>query len=73
MKPEDEKFMDVLKQTHFFILESVKIYNVLHSIGFLYPLYQNRYGPDALDLAIFVEAHKTIEECFQMLLKRGKK
>ncbi len=67
MEPQDEKFMDTLKRTHYFVLESVKIYDKLRPADWLYQGYKTQFQEDALDYEIFTEAHETIRQCFDIL------
>ena len=66
--PEDTKFLDILKKTHFFILDLVKTHDMLCSIEKSYEEYKVRFQDDALDLDIFKECHETIRQCLNVAL-----
>ena len=68
LRPEDAKFLDTLKKTHFFILDSIKIYNKLATVKVLYMTYKGMFKDDALDLDIFKECHETIRQCLDVAL-----
>lgn len=68
LKPEDQKFMDTLKKTHYFILESVHKNNDFLSAKSIYQSYKSEFKTDALEFDIFKEAHETIRQCFNILL-----